>query len=198
MEKLTLSFSPIPAAREPVDIGAAACGEQIGATDHHLIRNGKPWYPVMGEFHYSRYPAAEWEIELRKMKVLGVQVVATYVFWIHHEEEKGLWRTDGNLDLRRFLLTCQRVGLEVLLRIGPWAHGECRNGGFPDWLQHDADIALRTDDPKYLALVKDFYANIFASAKGLMISDGGPIIGIQLENEYGHCGGRAAAEALST
>jgi beta-galactosidase GanA len=112
-----------------------------------------------------------------------VQVVATYVFWIHHEEEKGIWRTDGDLDLRRFLLTCQQVGLEVLLRIGPWAHGECRNGGFPDWLQHDASIELRTDDSKYLALVEKFYANIFASAKGLMISDGGPIIGIQLENE---------------
>ena len=137
MEKLTLSFAPVMAASEPVDIGAAACSEQIGAPAHHLIRNGKPWYPVMGEFHYSRYPAQEWEIELRKMKALGVQVVATYVFWIHHEEEQGIWRTDGNLDLRRFLRTCQNVGLEVLLRIGPWAHGECRNGGFPDWLQHD-------------------------------------------------------------
>lgn len=196
MEKLTLSFAPVMAASEPVDIGAAACSEQIGATAHHLIRNGKPWYPVMGEFHYSRYPAQEWEIELRKMKALGVQVVATYVFWIHHEEEQGIWRTDGNLDLRRFLRTCQNVGLEVLLRIGPWAHGECRNGGFPDWLQHDGSIELRTDDPKYLALVEKFYANIFASAKGLMISDGGPIIGIQMENEYGHCGGESGGSGL--
>ena len=196
MEKLTLSFEPIHAANAPVDIGATACGDRIGATAHHLVRDGKPWYPVMGEFHYSRYPAEEWEIELRKMKALGVQVAATYVFWIHHEEEQGVWRTDGNLDLRRFLLTCRKAGLEVLLRIGPWAHGECRNGGFPDWLQHDASIALRTDDPQYLALVEKFYANIFESAKGLLISDGGPVIGVQLENEYGHCGGESGGSGL--
>ena len=196
MEKLTLSFTPVPAASKPTSIGAAANGDLIGSTAHHLLRGGKPWYPVMGEFHYSRYPADEWEIELRKMKALGIQVVATYVFWIHHEEEQGVWRTDDDLDLRRFLLTCQLVGLEVLLRIGPWAHGECRNGGFPDWLQHDQSIKARTDDPKYLALVKTFYANIFESARGLLLSDGGPVIGIQLENEYGHCGGESGGSGL--
>ncbi len=196
MEKLCLSFMPAVAASEPLSIGAAANGEKIGSTAHHLIRDGKPWYPVMGEFHYSRYPAEEWEIELRKMKALGVQVVATYVFWIHHEEEKGVWRTDGDLDLRRFILTCRKVGLEVFLRIGPWAHGECRNGGFPDWLQHDGTIAARTDDPKYLALVKTFYGHIFDSVRGLLLKDGGPVIGVQLENEYGHCGGESGGSGL--
>ena len=196
MEKLSLSFVPAAAANIPLPIGAAANGEQIGSTAHHLIRDGKPWYPVMGEFHYSRYPADEWEIELRKMKALGIQVVATYIFWIHHEEEKGVWRTDGDLDLRRFILTCRKVGLEVFLRIGPWAHGECRNGGFPDWLQHDESIAARTDDPKYLALVKEFFGHIFESARGLLLKDGGPVIGVQLENEYGHCGGESGGSGL--
>ena len=196
MENLTMRFTPVPSAAEPVSIGAAANDDIIGATTHHLLREGKPWYPVMGEFHYSRYPAAEWEIELRKMKALGVQVVATYVFWIHHEEEQGIFRTDGDLDLRRFLLTCQRVGLEVLLRIGPWAHGECRNGGFPDWLQHDASIRLRTDDPKYLTLVEGFFRQIFDCARGLLLKDGGPVIGVQLENEYGHCGGESGGSGL--
>ncbi|MGN1021540.1 MAG: beta-galactosidase [Aristaeellaceae bacterium] len=196
MEKHTLSFTPSRVASEPVAIGATASGDVIGATAHHLLRDGRPWYPVMGEFHYSRYPAAEWPIELRKMKALGVQIVATYVFWIHHEEERGVWRTDGSLDLRRFLLDCRDAGLEVLLRIGPWAHGECRNGGFPDWLQHDAAIRPRTDDPRYLALVKGLFANIFRSAEGLMYRDGGPIIGIQLENEYGHCGGESGGSGL--
>ena len=196
MEQLTIRFTPQMSAQEPISIGAAANGDVIGATAHHLIRNGKPWYPVMGEFHYSRYPAEEWETELRKMKACGVGIVATYVFWIHHEEERGVWRTDGNLDLRRFLTLCGEVGLEVLLRIGPWAHGECRNGGFPDWLQHDAAIALRTDDPAYLALVAEFYGHIFHAARGLLLGDGGPIIGIQLENEYGHCGGESGGKGL--
>ena len=196
MERMIIRFDPQESAQEPIAIGAGANGEQIGSTAHHLIRDGRPWYPVMGEFHYSRYPAEEWEKELRKMKAGGVSVVATYVFWIHHEEEQGVWRTDGNLDLRRFLLICQMVGLEVLLRIGPWAHGECRNGGFPDWLQHDRSIRARTDDPAYLALVKEFYAHIYDAAQGLLLKDGGPIIGVQLENEYGHCGGESGGKGL--
>ena len=196
MEIHSLAFSPLPADNVPAAIGAQANGDEIGATAHHLVRNGHPWYPVMGEFHYSRYPAEEWLLELRKMKALGVQVVATYVFWIHHEEEKGRWRTDGSLDLRRFLLDCQQAGLEVLLRIGPWAHGECRNGGFPDWLQHDASIRPRTDDPRYLALVSGLFANIYRSAEGLLYKDGGPVIGVQLENEYGHCGGESGGSGL--
>ena len=196
MEQLTIRFTPQSSAQAPINIGAAANGDVIGSTAHHLIRNGKPWYPVMGEFHYSRYPAEEWETELRKMKACGVGIVATYVFWIHHEEERGVWRTDGNLDLRRFLLLCGEVGLDVLLRIGPWAHGECRNGGFPDWLQHDASLRLRTDDPGYLALVKEFFGRIFEAAQGLLLKDGGPIIGVQLENEYGHCGGESGGRGL--
>ena len=130
------------------------------------------------------------------MKALGVRVVATYVFWIHHEETQGVWRTDGSLDLRRFLLLCRKVGLEVFLRIGPWAHGECRNGGFPDWLQNNAGIAARTDDPAYLSLVRGLYRHIYEAAEGLLMKDGGPIIGIQLENEFGHCGGESGGNGL--
>ncbi len=196
MENMTIRFTPQPSAQSLIDIGAGANGDVIGATAHYLLRNGRPWYPVMGEFHYSRYPAAEWETELRKMKAGGVGIVATYVFWIHHEEERGVWRTDGNLDLRRFLTLCQETGLEVLLRIGPWAHGECRNGGFPDWLQHDASIEKRTDDPAYLALVQELFAHIYEAAKGLLLRDDGPVIGVQLENEYGHCGGESGGKGL--
>lgn len=196
MEMHSVAFEPRRSADTPVAIGAQANADVIASTAHHLLRDGKPWFPIMGEFHYSRYPAAEWEIELRKMKALGIQVVATYVFWIHHEEEEGVWRTDGDLDLRRFLLTCQRTGLEVLLRIGPWAHGECRNGGFPDWLQQDVSLRLRTDDPAYLARVEQLFAHIYRSAQGLFLADGGPIVGVQLENEYGHCGGESGGRGL--
>ncbi len=196
MEKQTISFVPAPAPSASVSIGAAANGDEIGSTAHHLIRRGIPWYPVMGEFHYSRYPAEEWETELRKMKALGIQIISTYIFWIHHEEEKGIWRTDGNLDLRRFIRLCAEAGMEVILRVGPWAHGECRNGGFPDWLQQDASITPRTDDPKYLALVRSYFGHIADSARGLLLKDGGPVIGIQLENEYGHCGGESGGSGL--
>lgn len=196
MEQHTLHIHPLSASSAPVSIGAAANADIIGSTAHHLLRYGRPWYPIMGEFHFSRYPAQAWEIELRKMKALGIRIVATYVFWIYHEEERDVWRMDGQLDLRRFVETCRRVGLDVLLRIGPWAHGECRNGGFPDWLMQEKGIRLRTDAPKYLALVKTFYERVYDSVRGLLLKDGGPIIGVQLENEYGHCGGESGGNGL--
>ena len=86
----------------------------------------------MGEFHYARYPASEWEREILKMKAGGVDIVATYVFWIHHEEVEGQFDWSGQRDLRRFVELCGRHGMYAWVRVGPWAHGESRNGGLPD------------------------------------------------------------------
>lgn len=154
-----------------------------------MLKNGKRFLPVMGEFHYSRWEPETWEEELLKMKAGGLDAVATYVFWIHHEEHEGEWDFEGCRDLRRFLEVCQKADILVWLRIGPWAHGECRNGGFPDWLVERCGDRLRSNDPDYLEAVKKFYHRIGEQVKGMMISEGGPILGIQLENEYGHCGG---------
>lgn len=162
--------------------------ESYAVTDHYIIRNGKPCFPIMGEFHYSRYPAHYWEESILKMKAGGIDVIATYVFWIHHEETKGEYDWQGKKHLRRFLELCGKHNMKVLLRIGPWAHGECRNGGFPDWLVNSG-IELRTNDKRYLELVKVLYGEIYQQAKGLLFDDGGPVIGVQLENEFGHCGG---------
>lgn len=114
--------------------GRDAAGNLYQVDNIGFLKNGKRFFPIMGEFHYSRWEKENWESELLKMKAGGLQIVATYVFWIHHEEKKGEWDFSGRRDLRAFLETCQRCGMQVWLRIGPWAHGECRNGGFPDWL----------------------------------------------------------------
>ena len=159
-----------------------------------FLKNGKRFFPVMGEFHYSRYEPEDWEEEILKMKAGGIAIVATYVFWIHHEEIKGEWDFEGCRDLRRFLDTCGRLGMQVWLRIGPWAHGECRNGGFPDWLVEECGNALRSDDPVYISHVRRFYHEIGVRVKGTMVKDAGPVIGIQLENEYGHCGGGPSSQ----
>ena len=153
-----------------------------------FLKNGKRFLPVMGEFHFSRYEAEDWEEELLKMKAGGVGIAATYVFLIHHEERKGEWDFSGCRNLRGFLETCRRVDMPVWLRIGPWAHGECRNGGFPDWVVSDPNMQVRTEDPAYLKLVETFYRKLGEQASGMMCRDGGPIIGIQLENEYGQGG----------
>jgi len=142
----------------------------------------------MGEIHYSRLPKNEWRDELLKMKSGGITVIASYTFWIHHEECRSQWDFSSSRDLKTFVETVKDCGLYMFLRIGPWSHGEARNGGFPDWLMHDG-CELRTDDPAYLALVEEFYRRLYGQVKGLFLKDGGPIIGIQIENEYGHCGG---------
>ena len=166
---------------------------QIAYTPMSLTVDKIPWFPVMGEMHYSRYPADGWEDELNKMKAGGVDVVSLYVIWIHHEEIEGQFDFDGCRDLHRFLETIQECGLYCILRIGPWAHGEARNGGFPDWLlekSRSEQFAVRTDDPAYLKYVRRFYEHIFEQAEGMMIRDNGPVIGVQIENEYGHVGGQ--------
>lgn len=158
-------------------------GSTLTLDSNSLLLNGKPWTPVMGEFHFSRYPETEWREELLKMKAGGIDIVSTYVFWIHHEEIEGQFDWSGSRDLRRFVQTCQEVGLKVFVRCGPWDHGEVRNGGFPDWLLKKG-WKLRSNDTNYLNEVKILYGQIATQLHGLFWKDGGPVIGIQFENEY--------------
>jgi beta-galactosidase len=161
-------------------------GRTIGLNSAYLTMDGKPWLPVMGEFHYSRYPQSDWEDEILKMKSSGVQIVSAYVIWIHHEEVEGHFDWSGQRDLRRFIQLCGKHGMYVVARIGPWAHGEVRNGGFPDWLLTKGPT--RRNDPVYMSYVAKFYSQIGEQLHGLLWKDGGPVIGIQLENEYAERG----------
>ncbi len=166
-------------------------GDVIGVNSQYLTMDGKPWLPVMGEFHFSRYPADRWEEEILKMKAAGVQIVSTYIIWIHHEEHQGQFDWSGQKDLRRFTELCGKHGMYVYPRIGPWAHAEVRNGGLPDWVLKQGP--MRRNDPQYLAAVDKFYRQIGEQLKGQMWKDGGPVIGVQIENEYrgGGAGGGA-------
>jgi hypothetical protein len=150
--------------------GVSPAGHRISVDSRSLSLDGKPWLPVMGEFHFARYPEKYWREELLKMKAGGVQVVATYIFWIHHEEVEGQFDWSGQRDLRHFVELCGQSGLYVYLRIGPWDHGEVRNGGFPDWLI-DKKIPLRRNDPEYLRYVGRFYGQIGSQIKGLLWQD---------------------------
>lgn len=187
-KEIDLTNRPMEPIRMIKTFGGTNGKESYAVTNRFLVRNGKACFPVMGEFHFSRYPAEYWEESLLKMKSGGIDVVSVYVFWNHHEEVQGHFEWSGNKNLSGFVKLCGTCGLRVMLRIGPWAHGECRYGGFPDWLVA-MKIPLRVNDERYLSLVRKFYAEIFRQVKGLLFFDGGPIIGIQLENEYGHCGG---------
>ncbi len=170
---------------------------KLSYTEQYMTLDGEPFFPVMGEIHYSRVPSSRWKEELLKMKAGGVDIISAYSIWIHHEEGEGEWNFDGNCNLRLFLETIKECGLYCFLRIGPWAHGEVRNGGFPDWLmekEKTEGIRLRSNDPKYLSYVRVFYEKLWEQTEGLLLSDNGPVIGIQIENEYGHCGGLQGEE----
>ncbi|MGW2260360.1 beta-galactosidase [Streptomyces sp. NPDC001780] len=163
-------------------MGESEGPDRIYATSTHLVRGDRPWFPVMGEIHFTRYPRDSWREQLLSMRAGGIDVVSTYLFWHHHEENRGHFRFDGNRDLRAFLQVVAQCGLDAVVRIGPWSHGEARYGGFPEWVQHSG-TRTRTDDPAYLELVQPYYARISTELDGLYHARGGPIVAVQIENE---------------
>ncbi|MCR4883710.1 MAG: beta-galactosidase [Clostridiales bacterium] len=165
--------------------GVSAGGEVISFNNAYMEKNGRPFFAVSGEFHYSRMDDARWEDELIKIRMGGVNVVSTYVFWNHHEEKEGCFDFTGQRDLRRFITLCAKHGLYVILRVGPFAHGEARNGGLPDWL-YGKPFEVRSTSEAFLGLVRRLYSRISEQVQGLLWKDGGPVIGIQLDNEYMH------------
>lgn len=167
-------------------------GASVTWDRHSLMVDGRRVCPVMGEVHYSRIPADEWPAEVRKMKEGGVTLIATYVFWNHVEEQEGIFNWSGQRDLRRFLEVCKSEQMPVVLRVGPFCHGEVRCGGLPDWLwslspkgeRGGKSIKLRSTDPHFLFYVERLYRQIFTQVQGLQWKDGGPVIAAQFDNEY--------------
>lgn len=185
-----MPFLAIPPSSEPpseiYQLGSAQNpgGSVIGVDPVSLRLDGARWMPVMGELHYTRVPAAIWRESLLKMKAGGIDLVSSYVFWIHHEEAEGEFDWSGDRDLRRFVATAAEVGLNVVVRLGPWCHGEVRNGGLPDWIVARHGTAARTDSPAYLDSVRRLYNAIAARLDGLLWKQGGPVVAFQIENEY--------------
>ena len=189
----TLNRYEINAAVAPVKIysdhlkmgGSNPKGETISVNNYFLSKNGNPFIPITGEFHFSRYPNQYWDESIQKMKAGGINIIATYVFWNIHEEKEGNFRWDGDRDLKKFIGLCAANNIYVMVRVGPFCHGEIRNGGLPDWLL-GKPLMIRSNDPAYLSYVERLYNEIGVQLKGTYFKDGGPVIGIQLENEYQH------------
>ena len=153
---------------------------------YSLIIDGRRVCPVMGEVHYSRIPADEWSGEVRKMKDGGVTIIACYVFWNHIEETEGIFDWSGQRNLRQFLEVCKAEDMPVVLRVGPFCHGEVRCGGIPDWL-FGKGCKMRSEDPVFLKYTERIYRQIFTQVQGLQWKDGGPVMAMQFDNEYrGH------------
>lgn len=116
----------------------------------HITRDGRPHFPVSGEFHYSRVPREHWRRRLRAMRNGGLNTVASYVFWIHHQPDADRGPSfSGNLNLRAFVRECAMAGLDFVLRVGPWNHGEVRNGGSPIGYRTRLSPTARTIRPTW-------------------------------------------------
>lgn len=185
----TLDICSLPEKRiHPLGKGFSAVsrsGHSLAVNNYYLTYDGQPILPVSGELHFSRLPESRWEDEIIKMKLGGVTIVSTYVFWNHHEETEGTFRFDGCRDLRRFVSLCAKHGLYVILRIGPFNHGEARNGGMPDWL-YGKPYEVRSLQKGFMEATERLYRAIAGQVDGMFFADDGPVIGVQLDNEYMH------------
>lgn len=196
--RIPLAPSPKTIVRGTIPQGGASpSGETFTVNNYYFERDGTPFFAVSGEFHFSRCDPRFWEDGLAKMKAGGIDLVSTYVFWNHHEEVEGEYEWAGPKDLRRFVELCGWHGLKAIVRLGPFCHGEVRNGGLPDWLRGQA-FEVRSNDEGYLAHVRRFYAQIAGQLKGLSFGEGGPVWALQLENEYGHAGAPWEATTATT
>ena len=135
--------------------GTSSVGGSIEVNSFYMSQNGQPILPVMGEFHYCRFPVDQWEEAILKMKAGGLTIIPTYVFWNVHEEKEGVFDWSGNKNLRRFVGLCQKHDMSVVVRIGPFCHGEIRNGGLPDWL-FAQPLEVRSNDANYLKHVERY------------------------------------------
>uniref|UniRef100_A0AB33IR45 Beta-galactosidase n=1 Tax=Prevotella sp. GTC17253 TaxID=3236793 RepID=A0AB33IR45_9BACT len=152
----------------------------------NFLYDGKPVQLHSGEMHYARIPAPYWRHRLKMMKAMGLNAVATYVFWNYHEINPGVWDwTTGNRNLRQFIKTAAEEGMMVILRPGPYCCAEWDFGGYPWWLQTEKDMVIRTDNEPFLKACRTYLTQLAGQVKDLQITNGGPIIMVQAENEFG-------------
>lgn len=159
-------------------------GKEIRVNNLYMEEGGIPQLPVMGEIHYNRMDQRYWRDALLKMKASGINIVATYCIWSLHEEFEGDLSWQGNLNLRRFIELCKELDMKVHLRFGPYCNAEIRNGGLPDWIVNNKNLVTRSNDPLYLEYTRRWYQAVYDQVKGLLWKDGGPVMALQLENEY--------------
>ena len=154
----------------------------------HFVTNGQPFLLLSGDMHYARVPREYWRDRMRKARAMGCNAITTYVFWNLHEPRPGQWDFSGNLDLATYLRTAQEEGLFILLRPGPYVCTEWDFGALPAWLLKEPDLPVRSKDPRFLAANERYMKRLGQELGSLQNSRGGPVIMVQVENEYGSFG----------
>ncbi len=178
-----------------VTLSAHAAPQQrhtFGITGNAFVYDGTPIQILSGEMHYPRVPREYWRDRMKKARAMGLNTISTYVFWNLHEPKPGVWDFTGNLDVGAYIRMAGEEGLHVILRPGPYVCAEWDLGGYPAWLLADRTMVLRSTDPKFMAASAKYLARLGKELAPLQIGrpstgsgQGGPIIAIQVENEYG-------------
>ena len=183
----TLAFASI-LALAPSQMMAAQKGGTFTTGDKTFLLNGKPFVVKAAELHYPRIPRAYWEHRIKMCKALGMNTICLYVFWNIHEQQEGKFDFTGNNDVAAFCRLAQKNGMYVIVRPGPYVCAEWEMGGLPWWLLKKKDIRLREQDPYFMQRVEIFEKEVGKQLAPLTIQNGGPIIMVQVENEYGSYG----------
>ncbi|XP_034044705.1 beta-galactosidase [Thalassophryne amazonica] len=169
------------------------CEYSLGASRSFTIdyqndcfkKDGEEFRYISGSIHYSRIPRAYWKDRLLKMYMAGLNAIQTYIPWNYHEKIPGQYNFSGDRDLEYFLQLAHDIGLLVILRPGPYICAEWDMGGLPAWLLNKKDIVLRSSDPDYLGAVDKWMGKLLPMMRPFLYQSGGPIITVQVENEYG-------------
>lgn len=156
--------------------------------DCQFLLDGKPFVIKAAEIHYLRIPSEYWEHRIKMCKAMGMNTICAYVFWNIHEQKPGEYDFSGDRDLARFVSLCQKHGLWVILRPGPYSCAEWEMGGMPWWLLKNKDIRLRSQDPAYIKPAMRFQREIEKQLRPYKLENGGNIILVQVENEFGSYG----------
>jgi len=156
--------------------------------DSSFMLDGKPFQLISGEMHCTRIPRAYWRDRLKAAKAMGLNTIGTYVFWNAEEPEEGQFDFTGNNDIAEFVRIAKEEGLWVILRPSPYACAEWEFGGYPWWLLKDKNLKVRSKDPKFLKYYHDYITQLGKQLSPLLINNGGNILMVQIENEYGSYG----------
>jgi beta-galactosidase len=183
--RIALGFSVVFAPFNGATAQAAPSPHTFTVSGGQFLFDGKPYQVISGEMHYPRVPRAYWRDRFRKARAMGLNTITTYVFWNVHEPRPGEFDFSGQNDVAEYLREAQQEGLNVILRPGPYVCAEWELGGYPSWLLKDRSVVLRGTDPKYLAAMNRWFARLGKEVSPLLLRNGGPIIAIQVENEYG-------------
>ena len=170
----------------PFDTSSTVETFAIGDTD--FLLNGEPFRVLSGAIHYFRVHPDQWADRIAKAHAMGLNTIETYVAWNAHEPKRGEWNTTGGNDLGRFLDLVAAEGMYAIVRPGPYICAEWHNGGLPAWLTSIDGIGLRRSEPQYLAEVTRYLQNVYEIVASRQIDQGGPVIFVQIENEYGAYG----------